>query len=403
MGRLLCQLTSQKGFVTPALSISHILSRLNSAAAALGRDVALMEVCGTHTMSAFRSGLHSLLPNNVRLLSGPGCPVCVTAQSDIDLLIDLAKLNGVTVCSYGDMLRVPGGSNGKAQAKGGIPNNSLEKARAAGADVRVIYSTLDAVKLAQKMPERQVVLGAVGFETTAPASAAAVLAAQALDLRNFSILASHKCVVPAMTALLEAGDVHVDGFLLPGHVSAIIGVEIYRPIVDKFKLPCVVAGFEETHMAGAITRLVELLRTGKVDLINEYPEAVPAGGNPHARSLLEKVFEVADVRWRALGTIKGSGLKLREAYQFFDAMKCFNLELPRDVEPAGCMCGKVITGAVTPHECKLFGKLCTPINPIGPCMVSSEGTCQAYFKYARIRGAGGRLSGSFVEAAGGAK
>jgi hydrogenase expression/formation protein HypD len=298
----------------------------------------------------------------------------------------MALLPEVTVCTYGDMLRVPS------------RNGSLEKARAAGADVRVIYSTLDAVKWAQKLPERQVVLGAVGFETTAPATAAAVLQAQTLDLRNFSILASHKCVLPAMLALLEAGDVHVDGFLCPGHVSAIIGVEVYRPIVEKYHLPCVVSGFEEIHMAGAITRLVELIQAGKAELINEYSEAVLAGGNRSACQLLEKVFEPADVRWRALGTIPKSGLVLREEYRFFDAMKRFHLEMPEDHEPAGCLCGKVITAAATPHDCKLFGKICTPINPIGPCMVSSEGTCQAYFKYARIKD--GRLSGSFVDGGG---
>jgi len=361
-----------------------------------------MEVCGTHTMSAFRSGLHSLLPQNVRLLSGPGCPVCVTAQSDIDLLMQLAALEGVTICTYGDMLRVPG--RGQPNAKGTL-TDSLEKARASGADVRVIYSTLDAVKLAQKSPERQIVLGAVGFETTAPATAAAVLAAQAADVRNFSILASHKLVVPAMMALLSAGDVKVDGFLLPGHVSAIIGVDVYRPIVDQYKLPCVVSGFEEVHMAAAIARLVELIRDGRADLLNKYAEAVSAAGNTHARALLAKVFEPSDVRWRALGTIPASGLKLRREFEFFDAMKRFNLDLPDDVEPPGCLCGKVITCSATPHECKLFAKVCTPIHPIGPCMVSSEGTCQAYFKYARMKGAiaAGRLSGSFVESSGGAK
>ena len=367
-------------------TISSILTRLRTAASVVGRNIALMEVCGTHTMSAFRSGLHSLLPENVRLLSGPGCPVCVTAQCDIDLLLDLAGLTGVTVCTYGDMLRVPS------------RNGSLEKARAAGADVRVIYSTLDAVKWAAKTPERQFVLGAVGFETTAPATAAAVLQAQAQNLKNFSVLTSHKCVLPAMTALLEAGDVHVDGFLLPGHVSAIIGVDVYRPIVEKYKLPCVVSGFEELHMAAAIARLVELVQEGKAALVNEYAEAVTAAGNPMALGLLAKVFEPADVRWRALGTIPKSGLVLRPEYGEFDAFKRFQLALSDEKEPAGCLCGKVITGAVTPHDCKLFGKTCTPINPIGPCMVSSEGTCQAYFKYARVKG--GRLSGSFVPGGG---
>jgi hydrogenase expression/formation protein HypD len=271
--------------------------------------------------------------------------------------------------------------------------SSLEKARAAGADVRVIYSTLDAVELASKLPDRQVVLAAVGFETTAPATAAAVLQAKARDLRNFSVFASHKRVLPALTALLETGDVRVDGFLLPGHVSAIIGVDVYRPIVQKYKLPCVISGFEELHMAAAITRLVELLRDGRVELVNDYAEAVGAAGNARAVALLNEVFAPSDVRWRALGTIPGSGMALRSEYRFFDAQHRFGLATPDDAEIPGCLCGKVITGAATPHECRLFGKACTPINPIGPCMVSSEGTCQAYFKYARIKGSG-RFSGS---------
>jgi hydrogenase expression/formation protein HypD len=244
-----------------------------------------------------------------------------------------------------------------------------------------------------------VVLGAVGFETTAPATAAAIKAAKTKDLRNFSVLASHKQVVPAMTALLNTGDVHVHGFLLPGHVSAIIGVEVYRPIVQKFRLPCVIGGFEEIHMAAAITRLVELVRDGKAELVNDYPEAVSASGNVRALALLGEVFETAEVRWRALGGIPASGLIIRDAFRFFDAAQRFGLTAPADSEIKGCLCGKVITGSVTPHECKLFGTACTPINPIGPCMVSSEGTCQAYFKYARagLAGAGkGRWSGSLI-------
>jgi hydrogenase expression/formation protein HypD len=373
------------GTQTPSrVVVADQLKRLHAAAVAIGRPVSLMEVCGTHTMSAFRSGLHSLLPDNVKLLSGPGCPVCVTAQSDIDLLIDLARRPGVTLCSYGDMLRVPG--------RGG----SLERARAEGADIRVIYSTLDAVKIAEETPGRDVVLAAVGFETTAPATAAAVLAAEARGLKNFLVYASHKQVVPAMTALLEAGDVKVDGFLLPGHVSVVIGVDVYRPIVEKYRLPCVVSGFEELHMAGAILHLVEQIRDGKAELFNDYPEAVGAGGNVRALAMIDRVFETADVRWRAMGTIRQSGLAMRKAYAGFDAVARFGLALPEEHEVPGCLCGRVITGAVTPHECRLFGRLCTPVNPIGPCMVSSEGTCQAYFKYARVAG---RFSGSFVEGA----
>jgi hydrogenase expression/formation protein HypD len=342
-----------------------------------------MEVCGTHTMSAFRSGLHSLLPVNVRLLSGPGCPVCVTSQGDIDLMLALARQPGATLCTYGDMLRVPG--------EGG----SLEAARARGADIRVIYSTLDAVELARTLPERQVILGAVGFETTAPATGAAVLAAQKRGLKNFSVFASHKRVLPAMLALLQSGDVHVDGFLCPGHVSAIIGAEVYRPICEQYRLPCVIGGFEDAGMLSAVTRLVELVRDGRAELVNEYRDAVSADGNPTALQLLDRVFEAATVPWRALGSIAESGLALREEFSQFDARRVFNLSAAVDREIPGCLCGKVITGAVTPHQCKLFGKACTPINPIGPCMVSSEGTCQAYFKYARVTG---RFSGSFAGA-----
>ncbi|MGN6367727.1 MAG: hydrogenase formation protein HypD [Phycisphaerae bacterium] len=363
-------------------TVSRMLGRLRDAAGAVGREIALMEVCGTHTMSAFRSGLHSLLPGNVRLLSGPGCPVCVTAQGDIDLLLAFARIPEVTICTYGDMLRVPSRTG------------SLERVRARGADVRVIYSTLDAVAIGEREPGRVVVLGAVGFETTAPATAAAIRRAEAMGLGNFSVVASHKRVVPAMTALLEGGDVRVDGFLLPGHVSAIIGVECYRPIVERFGLPCVVAGFEENHMAGAIATVVEMIRDGRRELVNEYREAVSAAGNAAAMALLGEIFEPADVQWRALGTIAKSGLVLREKYQRFDAQRRFGVQTPGSAEIPGCICGKVIKGAATPHECKLFGKACTPINPIGPCMVSSEGTCQAYFKYARFPQ---RLGGSIVQ------
>ena len=383
MNRLL-QIPSAPAPHQASAHVAALLERLHTAAAQVAKPIALMEVCGTHTMSAFRSGLHSLLPANVTLLSGPGCPVCVTAQSDIDLLIQLSATPGVTLCTYGDMLRVPSRSG------------SLEQARAHGADVRVIYSTLDAVQIAARSPDRQVVLAAVGFETTAPATAAAVLAAQARKLTNFSVFASHKLVIPAMTALLVGGDVHIDGFLLPGHVSAIIGAKIYFPLVQKFGLPCVVAGFEELHMARAILHLVELIRDHRAELINDYPETVTPDGNTRAVALLNQVFEPSEVRWRALGSIPNSGLVLRAAYSQFNAHKRFSIAPIDDQEVPGCNCGKVITGSVTPHQCKLFGTVCTPINPIGPCMVSSEGTCQAYFKYARVAG---RFSGSFPGAA----
>ena len=349
----------------------HWLDRLHSAAKALPRPVNFMEVCGTHTMSAFRCGLHSLMPENVTLLSGPGCPVCVTAQGDIDLMIELALDRDVVLCTYGDMLRVPGS------------RGSLERARGQGADVRIVYSTLDAVKQAQAEPGRQFVFAAVGFETTAPATAAAVLAADKAGLANFSVLTSHKLVVPAMLALLEGGEVNLDGFLCPGHVSVIIGSDAYAPVVNKHSVRCVIGGFEDFQMTQSLARLTEQVRDGKVSLVNDYPQAVTPEGNIVAKKVLESVFRPATVRWRGIGDIPDSGMVLRDELERYDAQKRFQLTPSADREPPGCLCGQVITGMVQPPECDLFGTVCTPIHPIGPCMVSSEGTCQAWFKYQR--------------------
>lgn len=351
--------------------IATALSHLRQAAAALPRPATFMEVCGTHTMSAFRCGLHSLMPDNIRLLSGPGCPVCVTAQSDIDMMIELAMDRDLTLCTYGDMLRVPG-------AKG-----SLEKARSTGADVRVVYSTMDAVNLAATDRSRPVVFAAVGFETTAPATAAAILAAHRQQLTNFSVLASHKRVIPAMTALLDSGQVALDGFLCPGHVSIIIGAQAYRPIVDQYRTPCVVGGFEELHMIAALAQCTQMVRDQQVALVNQYPQAVTDQGNITAQNLLAQVFDFADVRWRGIGVIPDSGLKLKVLFNRFNAIERFGLTPPIDREPKGCLCGQVISGLIDPPQCKLFATTCTPVNPIGPCMVSSEGTCQAWFKYNR--------------------
>lgn len=349
------------------------LSRLKAAARRLIRPVKFMEVCGTHTMSAFRSGLHSLMPPNVTLLSGPGCPVCVTSQGDIDQLIELARRPGVTLCTYGDMLRVVGS------------NGSLEQCRAAGADIRVVYSTLDAVKLAALGRDRQVVFAAVGFETTTPASAAAVLEAARLGLDNFSILASHKLIMPAMRALLDSGDVKVDGFLCPGHVAVIIGAAAFEPIVTEYHLPCVIAGFEGPQIAAALARLTELVADGQAALENFYSQAVTEEGNQAAQAIIDKVFLPADWHWRGLGELKGSGLALRPQFKDYDARLRFSLGKSKGKEPPGCRCGDVITGRATPVDCKLFATACTPVRALGPCMVSSEGTCQAWFKYHRVK------------------
>ncbi|NNM87456.1 MAG: hydrogenase formation protein HypD [Phycisphaerae bacterium] len=351
-------------------AIPEMLCALHASAAGLDRSIAFMEVCGTHTTSAFRCGLHSVMPENVRLISGPGCPVCVTAQADIDELIDLGSRGEVTLCTYGDMLRVPG------------KRGSLEKARGDGASIEVVYSSLDAVRLAQSHPQRQVVFAAVGFETTAPATAAAVCAAQELGLDNFTVLASHKLILPAMRALLSATDrPKINGFLCPGHVSVIIGSDAYRCIVEEFNTPCVIGGFEPGLLLSSLLCLTEMVAAGRVGLVNQYPQAVRPTGNPHAQALLQEVFEPGHARWRGMGLIPMSGLFLRQSYQRFNAAHRFSLKPVDDREPPGCICGRVISGLALPPECKLFGRACTPVQPIGPCMVSSEGTCAAWFKY----------------------
>jgi len=359
--------------------MGELTGQLQGWAARLERPVKLMEVCGTHTVNACRSGVHSLMPDNVGLVSGPGCPVCVTAQRYIDALIELGRRDDVTVLTYGDMIRVAGAGG------------SLELARSAGADVRVVTSTLEAIAMAHREPERQMIFAAVGFETTAPASAAAVLAAERQGLENFTILPCHKLVLPAMETLLSDPDVRIDGFVCPGHVSVIIGSEVYRPIVETFGKPCAVTGFEALQIMEGVLHLVQQIVRGEVRLENLYPQAVTAEGNRRAQALIDLVFEPGCSAWRALGEMPGSGLDLRPEYGKFDAFRRFGIELGEDHDPPGCRCGEVICGKCTPTECRLFGTVCTPIYPVGPCMVSSEGTCQAWFKYRR-REIGDRVS-----------
>jgi hydrogenase expression/formation protein HypD len=338
-----------------------------------GREtpVQLMEVCGTHTVNACRSGVHSLMPPGVVLISGPGCPVCVTAQRYIDALIDLGRRDDVTLLTYGDMIRVAGAGG------------SLELARSEGADVRVVTSTLEAVDLARAEPGRQMVFAAVGFETTAPATAAAVLEAQRGNVANFSVLACHKLVLPAMRTLLADPDVRIDGFVCPGHVSVIIGSDSYREIVEKHRKPCAVTGFGALQITEGVLHLARQVVSGEAKLENLYPQVVSPEGNPRARALIDLVFEPGPSAWRALGEMPDSGLDLRDEFAAFDAYRRFDITLGEDHDPPGCRCGDVITGKCKPDECRLFGTVCTPIYPVGPCMVSSEGTCQAWFKYRR--------------------
>jgi len=333
------------------------------------KDVRLMEVCGTHTVSIFRSGIRSVLPQTISLLSGPGCPVCVTDQGEIDAFIELARQEDVIIATFGDLMRVPG------------TKSSLQKESAAGRDIRVVYSTFDALEIAGKNPTKKVVFLGVGFETTAPTIAAAILSAAQTGVSNFSVISAHKLVPPALEALMAAEQININGFILPGHVSVIIGFNAYRPFFDRHRIPCVVAGFEPTDILQAITLLVEMLEAGRPALDNAYPRAVTAEGNTKAQQILEEIFEPADACWRGIGVIPLSGLRIREKYAAHDAQKLFDVQVPDARTPKGCACGEILIGAKTPPECALYKKVCTPMDPVGPCMVSTEGTCAAYYKY----------------------
>jgi len=333
------------------------------------RPMRFMEVCGTHSMAVARYRLRQLLPDNVRLISGPGCPVCVTPASEIDAAIALAKRPDVTVVTFGDMMRVPGS------------DGSLALARAAGGQVQVVYSPMQALELAVRRPDRHVVFIAVGFETTAPGVACAVQEAHRQQVDNFSILCSHKLIPPAMAALLESGEVAIDGFLCPGHVSTIIGTTAYEPLVRRFAIPCVVAGFEPLDIMRALAALVAQVVSGQARVENAYERAVQPEGNQKAQQLISRVFEVTAAEWRGLGVIAASGLRLREEFSHFDALKRLDIELRPVPENPACHCGEVLRGVMEPHECPAFGRACTPEHPLGPCMVSSEGSCAAAYKY----------------------
>ncbi len=351
--------------------VAAILSQIADRCQAADRRIALMEICGTHTVSLLRSGVKSLVAEHLRLISGPGCPVCVTSQGYMDAACELASRSDVTVCTYGDMVRVPGS------------RGSLEQAKATGADVRVVYSPRDALALAIDQPGRTVVFLAIGFETTAPATAAVLVEAKGKGVANFYVLSAHKRVLPAVAALMSGGEVSIDGLLCPGHVSIILGANAYQPVVDTWQMPCVIAGFEPMNMLTGIAALVEQVVSGSPAVENVYSVAVSPEGNEVAQALLDRVFTPGSATWRAMGVIPDSGMDLREEYQCFDAEAQLGAQIGPDVEPAGCKCGQVIQGKVEPPMCELFGKGCTPLNPIGPCMVSSEGTCAAWFKYNR--------------------
>lgn len=333
------------------------------------RVVKLMEICGTHTVAIFRSGLRQLLPPAIQLISGPGCPVCVTANEDIDRTIWLAQQPGVIITTFGDLLRVPGSTS------------SLHRERSKGADVRIVYASFDALDIARRHPEKQVVLIGIGFETTAPTVAAAVRQASAEGLNNFSVFSAHKLLPPAMRALLDAEDLSLDGFICPGHVSTIIGAEAYREVVTKYHIPCVITGFEPLDLLQSITMLVDQVVEGQAEVEIQYRRGVAWEGNTAARALMNEIFLPADATWRGLGTIPLSGLAIKPEWQKLDAATRFSMPAIQVREHPGCRCGEVLRGVMAPPECGLFRKVCNPQSPMGPCMVSSEGTCGAYYRY----------------------
>jgi hydrogenase expression/formation protein HypD len=343
-----------------------LLARIH---AELDGELRFMEVCGTHTVSIFRSGVRSLLSDKVVHLSGPGCPVCVTHDSEVAAFLELAGKNAI-ITTFGDLMRVPGPEK-----------KTLKSAQAEGARVKVVYSPFDALKIAQDNPHDKVVFLGVGFETTAPAIAATVKVAREQGISNFSVLCFHKLVPPALDALVGDPELKVQAFLLPGHVSAIIGVEPYRFLASKHGLPAVVAGFEPVDILQALYMFVTMRNENKIEVVNAYTRVVSDQGNPKAVSIMDEVFSPCDALWRGIGLIPGSGLTVRDEYADFDAMRVFDMQLHDVPEIKGCRCGDVLKGKMSPDKCPLFGKACTPASPVGPCMVSTEGSCAAYYKY----------------------
>ncbi|MFP4109876.1 MAG: hydrogenase formation protein HypD [Desulfonatronovibrio sp.] len=345
------------------------LNILDQIKAELQGEFRFMEVCGTHTVAIFQSGIRTLLPEEIVHLSGPGCPVCVTHDREIAAYLSLAEKN-ITIATFGDLIKVPG-PGGK----------NLKMAQAEGAKIKVVYSAFDALDMAANNPGEQVVFLGVGFETTAPTVAATIKLAKERGVKNFSVLSFHKLVPPALKALAADQDIRVDGLLLPGHVSTIIGLKPYLFLAEDFAMPGVIGGFEPLDILQAILIMIRQKNKGAAEVVNNYKRAVSDQGNPRAADTMHQVFESTDALWRGLGTIPGSGLSIRREYRDFDASLIFDQSLPQVDEIPGCKCGEVLKGLMSPDKCPLFGTRCTPAKPVGPCMVSTEGSCAAYYKY----------------------
>jgi len=336
------------------------------------RHVRLMEFCGGHTVTIMKHGIRQLLPETIDMLSGPGCPVCVTANADLDKAIALAKEPDVIITTFGDMLRVPGS------------RSSLQKTRADGADVRVVYSTIDALQFARDNPEKAVVFIGIGFETTAPTIAASILKAVEEGIRNYYVLSLHKVCPPVIKALLDSGEVKLDGLICPGHVSTVIGSRPWEFAASNYGIACVVTGFEPLDVLLSVDMLVNQLEQGEPRVEIAYRRGVTTEGNLRAQELMDIVFEPSPASWRGIGSVAHSGLRLRRKYEQFDAEQAFDIDPGPTLEHKGCICGDILRGVKTPPDCKLFRVSCTPEHPVGPCMVSSEGSCASYYHYGTV-------------------
>jgi hydrogenase expression/formation protein HypD len=338
------------------------------------KSIRLMEFCGGHTVTIFKHGIRQLLPSTIEMLSGPGCPVCVTANADLDKAIALARLPDVVVSTFGDMLKVPGSYS------------SLQVVRAEGGDVRIVYSALDALDMARRNPDKSVVMLGIGFETTAPTIAASVLEASREGVSNYYVLSMHKLCPPVIKALLDSGEVRLDGLVCPGHVSAVIGSRPYDFLARDYGIACVVSGFEPLDVLQCVDMLVAQIEAGKPTVEIAYRRGVRPEGNVRALETMGMVFENCEANWRGIGVVPDSGMRLRDDYRRFDAERNFEIEVLPPREPEGCICGDILRGVRTPLDCKLFRRVCNPENPVGPCMVSSEGSCSAYYLYGEGNG-----------------
>jgi hydrogenase expression/formation protein HypD len=343
----------------------------NITAAGKFKKINIMEVCGTHTMSIARYGLTQLLPTGINLISGPGCPVCVTPAKEIDNIIGIIRKYKLAVFTFGDMIKVPG------------TFSSLSAEKMSGAEIKICYSPSDSIRFAEQNPEKKVMFVAIGFETTIPLTSVIIKNAFKKRLKNFSVFSTHKIIPPALDALLSDRNVQVNGLLLPGHVSAIIGSGPYEFIASKYNIPAVISGFGPEDILISIKMMLEQLINSRPIIENSYTGVVKNDGNPYAFSMINAVFSPVDAEWRGLGIIPLSGMELKDSYSVFDARKSFPVKVFSLPEPAGCECGEILKGIKKPTGCKLFAVRCRPDNPVGPCMVSSEGTCAAYFKYLR--------------------